>query len=886
MGFAGLLRQLRAEAGLTQEELAEAAGLSSRSVSDLERGIHRTAHKETARLLADALGLAEPDRALFGAAARGRAPSPRLEGHNLPAQLTRLLGRERELAELKELLGEARLVTLTGTGGVGKTRLALALAAAVLERFPDGVWLADLSGIADPQLVASLVMEALGVRQSGDVPVIEALRYRLRTADLLLVLDSCEHLLGACAGVAVALLRSAPGLRVLATSREPLGIAGEVAYLLPPLAVPTERAETEALTRAPAVRLFLERASVAYRDTGLADTTIAAVARICRQLDGLPLAIELAAARTTVLSAEEIEAHLADRFRFLAYRRPATDPRHQALKAAINWSYELLSAEERHTFRQLSLFAGGFRLAEAAAVCCDGDEAVALDMVDRLTSKSLIIAEPAAGKTRYRLLETVRQYAAGQLAQAGEADQARSRHAGAILQLAERERDLAALSREHDNFRAALDYTLSGGGETGQRLARVLGGYWLARGFLQEGRGWLERALAGGVDRRLRADLLRLLGAMLYEAGDLDRAEAALSEGSRIAASEGLPALHAQIRALLAEIRPEIHDLPGGSIQEALAECESAAATLEADGDFHGAAEAWLSVGKLRFFLGESPGDEQAFERAAVYARRNGSRQTELASSQWLALVLNRLRVPADVAIDRVEQLLKAASGEPWTEAGILMNLAHLYAYSGRFVEARAAIARSRSLFAGFGAELKWAISATTAGSSIERIAGDPAAAERLLREGCKALRRLGERGYLSSAASKLADAVYAQGRMEEAGRLTEEAQVLSTADDIDAQIRWRATRAKLLARRGQFQMAQRLADEAAALASRAGWVPLTGEVLVAKAEVSQLAGMLNEAEDSLQRALQLYVSRRAEPLAKRTRALLASLAGQAPMPG
>jgi predicted ATPase len=174
----------------------------------------------------------------------------------------------------------------------------------------------------------------------------------------------------------------------------------------------------------------------------VAATTIATVARICRELDGLPLAIELAAARTTALSAEEIETHLADKFRFLAYRRPAADTRHQALKAAIDWSYELLSAEERDTFRQLSVFAGGFRLAEAAAVCCDGDQAAALDMIDRLTSKSLVIAEMAAGKTRYRLLETVRQYAAARLAEEGEADQARSRHAAAFLRLAEGERTL------------------------------------------------------------------------------------------------------------------------------------------------------------------------------------------------------------------------------------------------------------------------------------------------------------------------------------------------------------------------------------------------------------------------------------------------------------
>ena len=398
--FAGLLRQLRIEARLTQEELAGAAGLSPRSVSDLERGINRTARKDTALLLAGALNLTGEVRELFVAAARGRTQAaevlaaPRAARHNLPAPLTSFLGREQDLARLEKLLGEARLVTLTGPGGTGKTRLALQAAAQAVERFPDGVWLAELAGIADPGLVAAQVMRALGVRQQGDVPVLEALTYRLRSANLLLVLDNCEHLLDACARLAGALLRAAPGLRVLATSRELLGVPGEVACPVRPLDLPPEAADAYEAGQAPAVRLFLDRGSAARGGTTGMVAPVAVAERICRKLDGLPLAIELAAARLGTLSAAEIEAHLADRFRFLAYRRPGTDPRHQALRAAMDWSYELLSAEERRVLGELSVFAGTFGLAQAADVCSGGDQLAALEVIDRLAGKSLVAAEP------------------------------------------------------------------------------------------------------------------------------------------------------------------------------------------------------------------------------------------------------------------------------------------------------------------------------------------------------------------------------------------------------------------------------------------------------------------------------------------------------------
>jgi predicted ATPase/DNA-binding SARP family transcriptional activator len=796
------------------------------------------------------------------------APPPR---HNLPSLLTSFLGREEELAAVERLVGEARLVTLTGPGGAGKTRLALEFATGVMDRFGDGVWLAGLAGLADAGLVPSLVMQALGVRQSGEVSAVDALVYRLRSAELLLVLDNCEHLLDTCAELAVTLLGRCPRLRVLATSREPLGVPGEAVYPVPPLLVPPESAGEDATAKAAAVRLFLARARAA---AGVQAAPVTVLARICRELDGLPLAIELAAARASVLSAEEIAARLADRFRFLTSRRPVADPRHQTLKAAIGWSYELLSDEERRVFGELSVFAGGFTLAAVAAVCCGGDQAKALDLVDQLAAKSLLVAEPAAGGTRYRLLETIRQYAAGCLAEAGEAGPARKRHAEAFLQLAERERELAVLAREQDNFRAALDYTLDCGGPAGPRLAQALGGFWLARGFFQEGHDWLERALATGpADQRLHADLLRLLGAVLYAAGDMDRAQAILDQGAHIAAAAGLPSVQARIRVLREDIRAE----QSGTYAEAIEACEESAAVLESEGDLEGLAEAWLTAGKARFIAGAA-GASEVLERAAACARQSGNHYAERESGTWRVAGLQDLPIPVDVAVGRAEQLLEAASGDPWAEAAILQYLAVLYGYAGRLADARAACRRGQSIFTGSGAKLHWAKSVQLAGR-IELTAGNPAAAERSLREGYEVLGAISEPAFRANEVTLLAEAVYAQGRLGQALRLTEEAEAFAGADNFDAQGRWRATRAKLLARRGQFRAATRLAEEAVALVPATVDAPERAEFLVAQAEVARLAGAVDQAEAGLRRALQFYEDRRMVPLAGRTRALLASLA-------
>ncbi|HEY6315394.1 MAG TPA: BTAD domain-containing putative transcriptional regulator [Streptosporangiaceae bacterium] len=836
------------------------------------------AYRRARDMLADELGLepGEELRRLEQAVLRQEVPAASLPArHNLPAPLTSFLGREQDLARLEGLLGEVRLVTLTGTGGTGKTRLALETGARVVGRFPDGVWLAELAGIADPGLVAGQVMGALGVRQAGDVPVLEALIWRLRSAELLLILDNCEHLLDACAQLAGALLRAAPGLRVLATSREPLGIAGEVTCPVRPLDLPPQTAHAREAGQAAAVRLFLDRGSAARGGTAGGVAPVAVAERICRKLDGLPLAIELAAARLGTLSAAEIEARLADRFRFLAYRRPAANPRHQALRAAMDWSYDLLSATERRVLGELSVFAGTFGLAQAAEVCGGGDQVDAWEVIDRLAGKSLVVAEPADDGTRYRLLDTVRHYAAGRLAEAGGTEAARDRHAAAFVGLAERERTLAVLVREQDNFRAALEWSLEHGSQAGPRLAQALGGFWLGRGLLAEGRDWLGRAVAQRpAGLRLRADLLRLLGAVLFEGGDLDRADTVLAEGAQVAAAAGTPAVQARIAVL----RADIANLQGTGNAEALAECEAAAAVLESENDLDGLAEALTAAGRLRFWLGDIPASHVVLERAITCARQSGNRRTQMRASHWLAVTFSLLAIPADTGVARTEQLLQDASGDPWAEADLLKPLCVLYAHVGRSADARAAIDRSQSIFAGFGAKLALAESAVPA-AIVGLIIGDPAAAERYARQGYEACRAMGERGgYVVDLAVLLADALYEQGRFDEAQQLIDQANTEPSHATVSTPL---LTEAKLLAHRGQFAAARQLVGQAEALLAPTSLPYLQTDALKTRAEVERLAGAPGQAAASLRAALQIFEDLRAATLAGRTRAALTSLGAQ-----
>jgi predicted ATPase/DNA-binding SARP family transcriptional activator/tetratricopeptide (TPR) repeat protein len=838
------------------------------------------AYRRARELLAGELGLepSEELRRLEQAVLRQDVPpvARRTQRHNLPSQLTSFVGREQELAELEQLLPEARLLTLTGVGGVGKTRLALELAARV-EGFPGGVWLVDLSGIANTALIPQQVAQVLGLRESPNLPLVEILCNHLRKTDVLLLLDNCEHLLPTCAELVETLLQGAPTLRILATSREAVGVAGEVEYALMPLAVPTTTTDPKETTAVAAVRLFLERSSATH---SVAPTPIAlaTVARICRDLDGIPLAIELAAARTRTLSVDEIAAHLDDRFGFLTYWRRVAVPRHQTLKATMDWSYELLSEAEREVLCRLSVFAGGFTLRAAAAVCVGGDEATPLDLVGRLVERSLVVGDHRDGETRYRLLETVRQYAAERLAEAGKVDETRRAHALAFLSLAEEGaptgESLGRLALEQDNLRAALDWSLSAGEEIGPRLALAVSPFWFVREQDEEGRRWLERALEAHPERDgLRAELLGLLGTFMYEAGDLRRAGAFLSEGLTLAQAESNRALEARLRVRNAVVRLHLRDV---GWTEVLRECERAAVVLEADGDLSGLADAWVAIGKARSWVGDDS-NQEAFERAASYARRSGNRRAELVALEFLALSFLDLRVPTDVAIEQEEELLVAAAGDRYTEEAILGPLAWLYGFAGRFTEARQAIARNRALYAERGASVWWAGGAQIAGS-IELLAGDPVAAEGVLRETYEALHAMGEVSYLSTTALWLAESLYEQGRFKEAEELTDEAETSAHPDDFIDQVQLRTIRAKLHARRGDVGAAKRLVDEARRI-TPAGKAQLLGDVLLTNAEVLRGAGHSQQAASALRAALRLYEERRVVPLADRARTLLEELA-------
>jgi predicted ATPase/class 3 adenylate cyclase len=435
--------------------------------------------------------------------------------HNLPIQLTSFIGRERELAELTPLLLAHRLLTLTGPGGAGKTRLSLSLAADVLEQFADGVWHVELAPLADPTMVPQTVAAVLGVREQPGSPLLDVLCGYLRPKTLLLVLDNCEHLIATCAEVAETLLRAAPDLRILTSSREPLGIAGETAYRVPSLPLPDpvqpgqpRDLDLAALARNDCVRLFVERAAATSPALHLTARNAPAIVQIGRQLDGIPLALELAAARTRVLPPEQIVARLDDRFRLLTGGSRTALPRHQTLLALIEWSHDLLSEAERVLLRRLAVFAGGWSLEAAQAVCGDGLGEDVLETLEHLADKSLIDVEPfgEAAEGRYRLLETIRQYARDKLLAASEAERVQDRHLEYCAQLAEaaephlRDAEQLAwmqrLEREHDNLRAALAWALEGGKRHSMlRLAGALAYFWDLRGYWSEGCKWLDDAL-------------------------------------------------------------------------------------------------------------------------------------------------------------------------------------------------------------------------------------------------------------------------------------------------------------------------------------------------------------------------------------------------------
>jgi len=469
----------------------------------------------------------EAAQALAGQIAVEPGPRTFAPRNNLPSQLSSFIGREREIAEVKRLLSPlsreaarergpgvgSRLVTLTGTGGSGKTRLALQVAAELLPSFPEGVWLVELAFISDPALVPQAVASALEIREQSDRRVLESLSDHLRARRALIVLDNCEHVIAACAQLAERLLHHCSNLQILATSREVLGITGETAWPVPPLSVPDLRTlatlddHVSALSQYESVQLFVERTAAVQPTFAVTDQNALTVAQVCARLDGIPLAIELAAARMRVLSIEQIAARLDDRLNLLTLGSRTALPRHQTLRAAFDWSYDLLPAAERVLLNRLAVLAGGWTLEAAESVTGESPLATSdvLDALTQLVNKSLVVMEQTQG--RYRLLETIRQYALEKLGSSGEIEKTQARHLEFFLKLAEQAepelrradqvRWLDRLEVEHDNSRAALSYALEQGKvEASLRLASSLSRFWYLRGHWSEGREWLERTLA------------------------------------------------------------------------------------------------------------------------------------------------------------------------------------------------------------------------------------------------------------------------------------------------------------------------------------------------------------------------------------------------------
>jgi predicted ATPase/DNA-binding CsgD family transcriptional regulator len=433
----------------------------------------------------------------------------------LPAEVASFVGRRVELAEVKRLLSTARLVTLTGVGGAGKTRLAIQVGSGLRRAYPDGVWHVELGTLSDGDLVAYAVVEALRLRDATELSAAGLLAAHLAGRELMLILDNCEHLLDACARLAVTLLRTCPGLRVLCTSRQPLGVIGETVFTVLPLEVPTNGATvTSAGHPYPALRLFVERATAVLPGFVLGSHNEPLVTEICARLDGLPLAIELAAARLRGLTVEQLAGALADGSGALTVRRYAVPAHHRGLSDTFGWSYGLCSPAERTLWARLAVFRGSFDLDAAVAVCASDDlpGGAMLDVISDLVDKSIVVREEPAGLSRYRLLETVREYGWSRLPATGD-DPAvlLRRHRDWYLRLAERfdvewfgpdqERWAGRLRAEEANLRTALGWCLTTPGETevGLRLVTALQWFWLGCGALVEGRYWLDRALAADV---------------------------------------------------------------------------------------------------------------------------------------------------------------------------------------------------------------------------------------------------------------------------------------------------------------------------------------------------------------------------------------------------
>lgn len=679
--FGEYLKYLRRRARLTQSELGRAVGYSREQIVRLEHNQRFPDPATLNALFIPALELQHnPASAarLIELAARAREKQETVP-HNLPPELTSFIGRDKEIAEIVHRLttgkkhrdGAApavRLLTLTGVGGTGKTRLALQAAHALLPSFRDGVWFVELAHIGEATLVTQSVAATMGLREQTGHTFCDALMDFLRAKNTLLVLDNCEHLLDACAELADAALRAAPALKIMATSRQALGIAGEHSYPVRPLALPVARESLpELLKQSDAVRLFLDRAVAVQPDFHLTFENASAVVQICARLDGIPLAIELAAARVKGLSVEQIAARLDDRFRLLTGGSRTARPRQRTLQATIDWSYALLSDQERVLLRRLAVFNGTWTVQAAEAICSmqtanNGDEpscsAECQPLTDvtglmlGLVDKSLVVAETGEPESRLRMLETIRQYAQEKLDASGEGDAVRTRHleffadlgrqARPHLQSSGQVRWLRCLDAEHDNIHASLRWALaSGNTASGLALATDLQMFWVFRAYLHEPRILLEQLLeadsAADMHTRARAHFVAGLLEMFVGNGAAARAHAFKSEALSLKLGTAGRGTLGFARNLL------VYTLPPQERDPARAqECfqENIRLFREA-GEQWGEAHTIFNLGEARFRAGDFEGAEQAYTQSLTLFRELGDEFRAMQQIAVLALIAN-----------------------------------------------------------------------------------------------------------------------------------------------------------------------------------------------------------------------------------------------------
>jgi predicted ATPase/DNA-binding SARP family transcriptional activator len=640
-------------------------------------------------------------------------PGPTRATNNLPVPLTSFVGRGTELGELKRLIATTRLLTLTGAGGCGKTRLALVLAGELVSAYCDGVWLVELASLTDGAFVARTVAGALGVREEPGRPVLATLTAAVRARQLLLILDNCEHLRAAVADLACELLAASPGLRILGTSREPLGISGELVWRVPLLALPPRAPSPEQVLASDASRLFVERAYLSQPAFRLTEQNAPLVAQLCHRLDGLPLAIELAAARLNVLSIEQIVARLDSSLRLLRRGSLRVQPRQQTLEATLDWSYALLSEPERAFFRRLAAFVGSFDLEAVEAVCVPREVGTAdgLDLLTNLVSKSLVEVDPAPGSVRYRLLEPIRQYARSQTTASGELATVERHHAHHYLAVATRaatmlwgDQQVAWLDRieqEYDNLRAALRWSIchahEDAGDTAVRFLAALRMFWEIRGYFSEGEAWLEEGLACSTTliTRERALALQGAGGLARVRGKYPLAARRLEESLRVWRELGDP--HGVTMALH-NTALVLRDV--GQYERAVALLEEALPVYREREDPGNEARCLINLGRVARDLGDQERAVQFFEAGLRVARAHNHQQT-------VGAILNALgNALADAGELARAQVLQDTSlavhrqvGDQWGIALATNSLARLAYLRGDYTRATALHRESLRMF-------------------------------------------------------------------------------------------------------------------------------------------------------------------------------------------